>query len=107
MLATTLCISSIAGLAGSILLIIKSLYDFSQTGPAIKDEIRQSYRWYSCYAMMRLALWAGLIIFWMAITGILTISTYNYTENVPTTRADMLVAAFTGIFVISILQFCH
>ena len=39
----------------TLVLLIKSWLDFSQTGPQIEAEIRRYYRWYSIYALPALA----------------------------------------------------
>ncbi len=49
---------------GTTVLLAKSLSDFSQTGPAIREEILTHYRRYSLLALTRLSLWAfGLMLF--------------------------------------------
>jgi arylsulfatase A-like enzyme/GT2 family glycosyltransferase len=49
---------------GAAALLVKSLSDFSQTGPRIRDEILTHYRRYTLFALARLSLWAfGLMLF--------------------------------------------
>ena len=56
----------------TLVLLIKSWLDFSQTGPQIEAEIRRYYRWYSIYALARLGLWVLLLLTLMAGMGVIT-----------------------------------
>lgn len=62
-----------AGIAATtaILLVIKSLMDFSHTGPEIRHEIMDFYSGYAAYAMGRLAIWVFLIAFLLSGFGML------------------------------------
>jgi arylsulfatase A-like enzyme len=57
--------------SGTFILLAKSLLDFSQTGPHIRDEILTHYRRYILLAMARLGLWAFVLMLFMAGGGIL------------------------------------
>jgi len=50
----------------SLLLLVKSLLDFSQTGPRIREEVLAHYRPYGLYALARLAAWSFVL---MLFTG--------------------------------------
>ncbi|OYY61901.1 MAG: arylsulfatase [Hydrogenophilales bacterium 28-61-11] len=55
-----------AGVAGvgTAALLTKSLLDFSQTGPRIREEVLTHYQRYTLFALARLSLWAfGLMLF--------------------------------------------
>lgn len=65
---------------GALALLAKSVFDYSQTGPRIRDEVRVHYRGYTLYALSRLTLWAfllmlftggcGVLLYFMAATGL-------------------------------------
>lgn len=55
------------------MLMLKSLASFSQTGPRIKKEIRDHYRFYTFYALMRMGLWAFALLSFLGLGGILVL----------------------------------
>jgi len=71
-----------AGVAalGSVALLAKSLANFSQTGPRIREEVLTHYRRYTLYALARLTAWAyalmlftggiGVLLYFMLVTAL-------------------------------------
>jgi arylsulfatase A-like enzyme/glycosyltransferase involved in cell wall biosynthesis len=71
-----------AGVAalGSVALLAKSLANFSQTGPRIREEVLTHYRRYTMYALARLTAWAfgvmlftggiGVLLYFMLVTAL-------------------------------------
>jgi arylsulfatase A-like enzyme/GT2 family glycosyltransferase len=59
--------------AGSVtlLLVAKSVRDFSQTGPRIGGDILRRYRFYVLFAMTRLGIWVAAIAAFWALPGAL------------------------------------
>lgn len=53
-----------------LLLITKSVLDFSRSGPQIAEEVTRSYLAYAGFALTRLGLWASLITAMMATAGV-------------------------------------
>lgn len=62
-----------AGMAllGTAALLAKSLTDFSQTGPRIREEVLSNYQRYTLFALARLTLWAFAIMLFCAGAGVL------------------------------------
>ncbi len=60
--------SSVA-LIFSILLLIRSLLNFSRTGPEIRKEIQGKFFNYCIYALLRLVCWSFLISFYFTLPG--------------------------------------
>jgi arylsulfatase A-like enzyme/GT2 family glycosyltransferase len=60
-----------AGVAvgAALLLLGKSVRDFSQTGPRIGSAILREYRWYVPLALGRLAFWVGAVAGFWALPG--------------------------------------
>ncbi len=56
---------------GTVALLAKSLSDFTQTGPRIREEILAHYRSYTLYALARLSLWAFAIMLFLGGAGVL------------------------------------
>jgi len=52
-------------------LITKSIFDFSQTGPRLRDEIVKRYRNYVPFAMARLGLWTFVVAIFASLPGAL------------------------------------
>ena len=57
--------------SGTLILLVKSLLDFSQTGPRIREEILTHYQRYTLLAIARLGLWAFVLMLFMAGGGVL------------------------------------
>lgn len=55
----------------STLLLLRSIMEYSQPGPPIRQEILRSYGWYIAYAMGRLTFWAFVVSSGMAGLGVL------------------------------------
>lgn len=53
-----------------LMLVAKSVMDFSRSGPQIAEEIERSYLGYAIYALARLGAWAFVITALMATTGV-------------------------------------
>lgn len=106
-LATALTISLILGGVGALGLVVKSLYDFSRTGPRIRDEIRQRYRRYSIWALSRLGLWAALIIVWISLISMLPYLSYSISHNHHGSIGNLLISGIIGFIYITLLQFLH
>ena len=64
--------SNMAGLAAamfSLLLLIKSLLDYSQTGPQLRREVLANYRGYLVFSLGRLTLASFLLALFLALPG--------------------------------------
>jgi len=56
---------------GTAALLAKSLFDFSQTGPRIREEVLTHYQRYTLFALARLSAWAfGLMLFTGGVGGL-------------------------------------
>ncbi|MCK0509210.1 sulfatase-like hydrolase/transferase [Aromatoleum anaerobium] len=53
----------------SIALMLKSMLDFSQTGPRMRDEITRRYRFHVPFAMARLGFWTFAVGLFFALPG--------------------------------------
>jgi arylsulfatase A-like enzyme/GT2 family glycosyltransferase len=90
---------------GTVALLTKSLSDFSQTGPRIRDEILAHYRSYTLYALARLSLWAFGIMLFLGGGGVLMY--YALRVSLDWNGSGWLapIAAVVGILVGFSLQF--
>jgi arylsulfatase A-like enzyme len=90
---------------GTLALLIKSLLDFSQTGPRIREEILVRYRFYTLFALARLSAWAFAL---MTFTGGLGALLYFCTVTamqLPWSTANAVVASTVGVLVAFCYQF--
>lgn len=88
-------------------LVAKSILDFSHSGPQIAAEISRSYLGYAIFALVRLGLWAFLILALMAAAGVFV---YRCLITVFAWRYRWTVAAFSaglGIGLITFTRFVH
>lgn len=67
---SALRVFGVAG-AGTLALLAKSSWDFSQTGPRLRKEILTHYRRYTLFALARLSAWAFAIILFTGGAGVL------------------------------------
>jgi arylsulfatase A-like enzyme/glycosyltransferase involved in cell wall biosynthesis len=90
---------------GTIALLAKSLADFSQTGPHIREEILTHYRRYTLFAMARLSSWAFALMLFTAGGGVLTYYALNVILGGAWSSWQALLAATLGLLGGSALQF--
>ncbi len=88
-------------------LILKSFYDFSQTGPPLKEEIIRHYRTYSVLAIGRLAFWAFVLCAGMASVGVLLYGAASVLTGAQFQFAEAVAAALAGVLILTALQFCR
>jgi arylsulfatase A-like enzyme len=95
-------ISALAGALFTLLLLIKSLRDFTRTGPQMTEEVLSHYRFYLVYSLGRLAFYSFLITTGMAFLGVVV-----YTIGLILFGASYqhLLAAGTGLIAIFVLTF--
>ncbi|CAH1904797.1 conserved membrane hypothetical protein [Candidatus Nitrotoga sp. HW29] len=90
---------------GSMALLVKSLIDFSQTGPRIQKEVLSHYRRYTLFALARLSAWAFLIILFTGSAGVLLYYMLNVSLGGEWSISLATLAATLGILSAVILQF--
>ena len=97
----------VVGVAGvtTLLLLTKSLLDFSQTGPRIREEVLTHYRRYTLFALARLTAWAFAIMVFTGGAGVLVYAMLNIVSGRSWSVAEASVAAVLGILVAFTLQF--
>lgn len=95
---------AIAGLA-AMALLIKSLLDFSQTGPDIRQELLTHYRRHTLFALIRLTAWAFAIMLFTGGAGVLMYYMLNTSFGGEWSRSTAVLAAVLGIFGATMLQF--
>ncbi len=95
---------AIAGLA-SLLLLAKSLSDFSQTGPRIRQEVLTHYRRYTLFALARLTAWTFAIMFFTGGIGVLLYYMINVSLDGVWSAGLATLAAALGIVGATTLQF--
>ena len=88
-------------------LLLKSFYDFSQTGPPLQREILHHYRIYSVLALCRLAFWAFVLCAVMASVGVLLYGAAALVIGAEVRLPAAVAAAFAGVLILTALQFCR
>lgn len=107
LLADAFVSSAVIGIAGSTLLALKSLKDYSQSGPKLRAEVRRHYAAYSAWALARLAAWAGMIMSTMAFAGNLAYLSIAATIGASYQWIPGLAAGALGVIAGTGLQFCR
>ena len=90
---------------GTAALLVKSVLDYSQTGPRIREEILTHYRRYSLYALGRLALWSLALMSFTGGLGVLVYAMGVIASGLAWSDAGAMLAAVGGIIAAFTLQF--
>lgn len=91
----------------ALLLLGKSLVDFSQTGPQLRQEVLAHYRLYLIFSLGRLALATFLLSFCLTLPGIAAYLMGLIIFDIPYSDLGVAVAAFASIATLTILQLCR
>jgi arylsulfatase A-like enzyme len=99
----------LAATAGGVVLVVlaKSLMDFSRTGPQIRAEVEAHYRFYLVYAISRLVFWAWAASFFWILLGA---ESYRSVLGLFGRAADGFWPAVAGLGVLGLagaLSFCR
>jgi len=97
----------IIALLGTGILLIKSVQDFSQTGPRIQKEVLHHYKWYSIFALSRLSIWAFGLMLLIGGAGVVIYDALVLIIGL--TYSPWLAAAFAALAIVTAtaMQFCH
>lgn len=88
-------------------LAFKSLRDFSQTGPQVRQEILAHYRYYSLFAFGRLTAYVFGILLIQTGTGALLYGAAAYLLHQPVLPWACALAGLAAVALITGLQFCR
>jgi len=94
----------VAGL-GAVALLAKSLLDFSQTGPRMREEVLTHYRRYTLFALARLTAWAFALMLFASGAGVLLYFMLNTVIGTPWSMGLAIIAAILGVLGAFSLQF--
>lgn len=89
------------------MLLIKSILNFSRTGPQLKSEIFHYYLPYSIYALLRLGVWSFMLCFLMALAGIVFYFSLAAAFNFSINREIAAGFGLLGIVITTAVQFCR
>lgn len=89
----------------TLALLIKSLIDFTHTGPTVKDEILGAYRRYTFLALSRLALWAFFITFFTGSAGAFVYGMLAVCLDHSVAPLQLAASAGSGIAAALLMQF--
>lgn len=94
----------VAGL-GAATLLAKSLHDFSQTGPRIREEVLTYYRRYTLFALARLTAWAFALMLFSGGAGVLLYVMLDTALGATWSDGLAFIAAILGVLGAFSLQF--
>ena len=100
-------VALLLGAIASVVLVLKSIVDFTRTGPEMAEEVLTHYRAYLAYALGRLCLFAFLIVAFLAYTGIVA---YVAGLGIYGARYDTRAAIAAGLCAATLLvvrRFAH
>jgi len=92
---------------GTAALLAKSLTNFSQTGPRIREEILTHYGRYTLFALARLSLWAFALMLFTGSGGVLVYYLMNLSLGRSWSPWHAGLAALLGVLGASGLQFAR
>jgi glycosyltransferase involved in cell wall biosynthesis len=90
---------------GATALLAKSLIDFSQTGPRMREEVLTYYRRYTLFALARLTAWAFALMLFTGGAGVLLYFMLNTVIGAPWSAGLAFIAAILGVLGAFSLQF--
>lgn len=90
---------------GALALLAKSLLDFSQTGPRMREEVLTHYRRYTLLALTRLTAWAFALMLFTGGVGVLLYFMLNTVLGAPWSTGLAFIAAILGVLGAFALQF--
>lgn len=91
----------------TVLLVGKSLKDFSQTGPQLKQEVATHYRGYLLFALARLGGWSFVLVAAMAAIGVAIFTFVAMILAVAPSFTAVLLAAAAGFVALTAMQLCR
>ncbi|MBI2798860.1 MAG: sulfatase-like hydrolase/transferase [Gammaproteobacteria bacterium] len=97
---------SVAGLVTATL-VLKSLLDFSQTGPGIQRSMLRDYRVQVALTMLRLSFWAFTLMAIMALTGAAVYGAYTIQAGSSYSIVGAVMASCAGILLITGTRFAR
>jgi len=89
----------------TLVLLIKSLTNFTQTGPQIRDEVVTHYKMYTFFALTRLCAWSFAIALYFSGIGVLVYYALITTFTKSWSPTLAVIAAFIGIVSAFMTQF--
>lgn len=90
---------------GTTALLAKSLLDFSQTGPRIREEVLTHYRRYTLFALAQLSAWTFMLMLFTGGIGVLIYFMLSVVIDMAWSRGLALIAAIVGVLLAFALQF--
>ncbi|WP_082708586.1 sulfatase-like hydrolase/transferase [Thiobacillus denitrificans] len=90
---------------GAAALLAKSLLDFSQTGPRMREEVLTHYRRYTLFALARLTAWAFALMLFTGGAGVLLYFMLNTVLGTTWSAGLVFIAAILGVLGAFSLQF--
>jgi len=102
--------SNMAGVVAavfSLLLLGKSLLDFSQTGPQMRQEVLAHYHLYLTFSLARLTLATFLLSLTLALPGVVVYLMGKVILDLPYSNLAAATASLVSIGTLSVLQFCR
>lgn len=90
-----------------VALLLKSVLNFSRTGPQLKSEILRYYLPYSLYALSRLGFWTFVLCLLMALAGVTFYSFLAAALDFSFHRGVAAAFGLLGVAIVTGLQFCR
>jgi arylsulfatase A-like enzyme/glycosyltransferase involved in cell wall biosynthesis len=90
---------------GTLALLAKSLFDFSHTGPRIREEVQTHYRRYTLFALARLSAWAFALMLVTGGAGVLLYFMFSTSLQATWSALHATLAAILGVGGAFALQF--
>ena len=105
--ASSLAAAFWVALCCTVGLVLKSFYDFSQTGPPLRREIIRHYRAYSVFALARLGFWAFALCTVLSGFGVLVYGAALVVVRAQFQFPGAVAAAVLAVLILTALQFCR
>jgi arylsulfatase A-like enzyme len=100
-------IALLLGASCSVILVVKSILDFTRTGPEMAEEVLTHYRIYLVYSLARLFVFAFLIVAFVAFVGIVAYVAGVVVLDVPYRPSVAVAVGFCAALLLVARRFAH
>ena len=100
-------VALVVGVVTAAVLLMKSMLDFTRTGPEMAEEVLTHYRLYLVYSLVRLAAFAFAISAFMAFVGIAVYVAGTVLVGAPYRPSVAVVVGVFAVFALTARQFAR
>ena len=106
-LANGAAMALLVGAISAVVLVLKSMHDFTRTGPEMAEEVLKHYRLYLAYSLARLVVFTLLITAFMAYLGVVVDVIAVILLGIDYDPVAFIVAGVAAVLLLTGRRFAH